>query len=144
MTKENRLRSRFEYLASTLGVVVFVFYWSVIMTFPGFYFVNPLVEQPSRAATLVLLIIGWVSVSTFAPIVLFQFGAGRYRLISVLPYVVAIWPLSIAVAQMERAVTTGQNYVSYLIETPLFVATDLIIPLCLIALWLRLRLHHLD
>lgn len=114
------------------------------MTFPGFYFVNPLVEQPLRAATLVLLIIGWVSISTFAPIVLFQFGAGRYRLISVLPYVVAIWPLSIAVAQIERAVTTGQNYVSYLIETPLFLATDLIIPLTLIALWLRLRLHHLD
>jgi len=57
---------------------------------------------------------------------------------------VAIWPLSIAVAQIERAVTTGQNYVSYLIETPLFLATDLIIPLTLIALWLRLRLHHLD
>jgi hypothetical protein len=41
-------------------------------------------------------------------------------------------------------VTTGQNYLSYLIDTPLFLATDLIIPLALISLWLRLRLHHLD
>ncbi len=144
MTKENRLRSRFEYLASTFGVILFVFYWGVIMTFPSFYFVNPLTEQPLRAAALVLLILGWVSISTLTPIVLFQFGAGRYRVIAALPYVVAIWPLSIAVAQIERVLTTGQNYLSYLIETPLFLATDLIIPLALLSLWLRLRLHHLD
>ena len=144
MTKENRLRSRFEYLASTFGVILFVFYWGVIMTFPSFYFVNPLTEQPMRAAALVLLILGWVSISTLTPIVLFQFGAGRYRVIAALPYVVAIWPLSIGVAQIERVLTTGQNYLSYLIETPLFLATDLIIPLALLSLWLRLRLHHLD
>ena len=144
MTKENRLRSRFEYLASTFGVILFVFYWGVIMTFPSFYFVNRLTEQPLRAAALVLLILGWVSISTLTPIVLFQFGAGRYRVIAALPYVVAIWPLSIAVAQIERVLTTGQNYLSYLIETPLFLATDLIIPLALLSLWLRLRLHHLD
>jgi len=70
MTKENRLRSRFEYLASTFGVVLFAFYWGVIGTFPEFYFVNPFLEEPSRAAALVLLIIGWVSISTFVPIVL--------------------------------------------------------------------------
>lgn len=144
MTRENRLRSRFEYLASTFGVILFALYWGVIMTFPSFYFVNPLTEQPLRAAALFLLIVGWVSISTLAPIVLFQFGAGRYRVIAALPYVVAIWPLSIAVAQIERVVTTGQNYLSYLIETPLFLVTDLIIPLALLSLWLRLRLHHLD
>lgn len=144
MTRENRLRSRFEYLASTFGVILFALYWCVIMTFPSFYFVNPLTEQPLRAAALFLLIVGWVSISTLTPIVLFQFGAGRYRVIAALPYVVAIWPLSIAVAQIERVVTTGQNYLSYLIETPLFLVTDLIIPLALLSLWLRLRLHHLD
>jgi len=144
MTKENRLRSRFEYLASTFGVVLFAFYWGVIGTFPEFYFINPFIEEPSRAAALVLLIIGWVSISTFVPIVLFQFGAGRYRAISVLPYFVGIWPLSIAIAQIERAIVTGQSYITYLVETPLFLVTDLIVPISLLALWLRLRLHHLD
>jgi hypothetical protein len=144
MTKENRLRSRFEYLASTFGVTIFAFYWSVITSFPEFYFVNPNNEEPARAVAIVFLIIGWFSISTLAPIVLFQFGAGKYRTIAALPYVVAVWPVSILVAQIERTVTTGQNYLSYLIDTPLFLATDLIIPLALISLWLRLRLHHLD
>jgi hypothetical protein len=144
MTKENRLRSRFEYLASTFGVTIFAFYWGVITSFPEFYFVNPSNEEPARAVAIVFLIIGWFSISTLAPIVLFQFGAGKYRTIAALPYVVAVWPVSILVAQIERMVTTGQNYLSYLIDTPLFLATDLIIPLALISLWLRLRLHHLD
>jgi hypothetical protein len=144
MTKENRLRSRFEYLASTFGVTIFAFYWGVITSFPEFYFVNPNNEEPARAVAIVFLIIGWFSISTLAPIVLFQFGAGKYRTIAALPYVVAVWPVSILVAQIERIVTTGQNYLSYLIDTPLFLATDLIIPLALISLWLRLRLHHLD
>ncbi len=144
MTKENRLRSRFEYLASTFGVAIFAFYWGVITSFPEFYFVNPNNEEPARAVAIVFLIIGWFSISTLAPIVLFQFGAGKYRTIAALPYVVAVWPVSILVAQIERMVTTGQNYLSYLIDTPLFLATDLIIPLALISLWLRLRLHHLD
>jgi hypothetical protein len=144
MTKENRLRSRFEYLASTFGVTIFAFYWGVITSFPEFYFVNPNNEEPARAVAIVFLIIGWFSISTLAPIVLFQFGAGKYRTIAALPYVVAVWPVSILVAQIERMVTTGQNYLSYLIDTPLFLATDLIIPLALISLWLRLRLHHLD
>jgi hypothetical protein len=144
MTKENRLRSRFEYLASTFGVTIFAFYWGVITSFPEFYFVNPNNEEPARAVAIVFLIIGWFSISTLAPIVLFQFGAGKYRTIAAMPYVVAVWPLSILVAQIERMVTTGQNYLSYLIDTPLFLATDLIIPLALISLWLRLRLHHLD
>jgi hypothetical protein len=144
MTKENRLRSRFEYLASTFGVTIFAFYWGVITSFPEFYFVNPNNEEPARAVAIVFLIIGWFSISTLAPIVLFQFGAGKYRTIAAMPYVVAVWPVSILVAQIERIVTTGQNYLSYLIDTPLFLATDLIIPLALISLWLRLRLHHLD
>ncbi|MEY3383544.1 MAG: hypothetical protein RLZZ212_131, partial [Actinomycetota bacterium] len=33
---------------------------------------------------------------------------------------------------------------TYLVETPLFLVTDLIVPIALLALWLRLRLHHLD
>jgi len=144
MTRENRLRSRFEYLASTFGVTIFAFYWGVITSFPEFYFVNPNNEEPARAVAIVFLIIGWFSISTLAPIVLFQFGAGKYRTIAAMPYVVAVWPVSILVAQIERIVTTGQNYLSYLIDTPLFLATDLIIPLALISLWLRLRLHHLD
>lgn len=145
MSKETRLRSRFEYMASTFGVVVFSIYWGVITTYSQLYLVNPFAQvDPLKMASQVLLVVGWVSISTLAPIVLFQFGSGSYRVIGVLPYAVAIWPVSIFLSQIVNIATTGQSYLSYLIETPLFIATDLVIPIALFSLWLRLRIQHLD
>ena len=132
-------------MASTFGVVVFAIYWGVITTYSSFYLINPFTqEDPVRMASTALLVLGWISISTVAPIVLFQFGSGMYRIISLLPYSVALWPISIFVSQIVNIAQTGQNYLNYLVETPLFIATDLVIPIALFSLWLRLRLDHLD
>lgn len=145
MASNARLRSRFEYMASTFGVVIFALYWGVITTYSEFYLINPFLQtDPLRIASQILLIFGWVSISTVAPIVLFQFGAGTFKIISVLPFAAALWPVSIFISQIVNIVATGQNYLIYLIETPLFLTTDLIIPIALISLWLRLRLSEGD
>ena len=145
MTKQTRLRSRFEYMASTFGVVIFAIYWGVITTYSEFYLVNPFLQQnPILMLSQALLVIGWVSISTVAPIILFQFGSGMSKVIALLPYSVLIWPVSIGISQVINIATTGQNYLRYLIDTPLFLVTDLLIPIALFSLWLRLRLHHLD
>ena len=145
MTRETKLRSRFEYMASAFGVVIFAFYWGVITTYSEFYLVNPFSQtDPWLMISQSLLVLGWLSISTIAPIVLFQFGSGMYRIISLLPYAVAIWPVSIAISQGVAIATTGQNYLNYLIDTPIFLVTDLVIPIVLISLWLRLRLKDLD
>lgn len=145
MATNTRLRSRFEYMASTFGVVIFALYWGVITTYSEFYLINPFIQtDPFKVASQILLILGWVSISTIAPIVLFQFGAGTSRVISLLPYAAGLWPVSIFVSQVVNIISTGQNYLNYLIETPLFLATDLIVPIALISLWLRLRLSELN
>lgn len=145
MNKQTRLRSRFEYMASTFGVVVFAIYWGVIATYSNLYFVNPFEQSdPIKMLSISLLVLGWVSVSTVAPIVLFQFGAGQHRLIALLPYSVLIWPASIAFSQLVNIAQTGQNYLGYLFATPIFLITDMVIPISLFSLWLRLRMHHLD
>lgn len=145
MTRETKLRSRFEYMASTFGIVIFAIYWGVITTFSEFYLINPFTQNsPWLVFSQSLMILGWVSISTVAPILLFQFGSGSYGVISLLPYFVAIWPISIGVSQVVNIALTGQNYLRYLIDTPLFLVTDLVIPIALISLWLRLRLNNLD
>ena len=145
MTREVKLRSRFGYLASTFGVVIFAFYWGVIITYSDFYLVNPFSQaDPLSIASQSLLVLGWISISTLVPIVLFQFGSGAYRIIDLLPYAVAIWPIAIGISQIVTIAKTGQGYLNYLIDTPLFLVTDLIIPMALIALWLRLRTSKLD
>lgn len=145
MNKEKRLRSRFEYMASTFGVVLFALYWGVITTYSSFYLVNPFAQtNPLLMFSQSLLVLGWISISTVAPIVLFQFGSGSHRIIALLPYSAALWPISITISQIINVSITGQNYLSYLIDTPIFLATDLVIPIALLSLWLRLRLHDLD
>lgn len=145
MTRETRLRSRFEYMASTFGVVIFALYWGVITTYSEFYFVNPFAqENPVLVLSQSLLVLGWVSISTLAPIVLFQFGSGRTKAIALLPYSVLLWPISIGISQIISIATTGDNYLGYLIQTPIFLVTDLLIPIALFSLWLRLRLQNLD
>ncbi|MFM1993794.1 MAG: hypothetical protein RL537_483 [Actinomycetota bacterium] len=145
MTKQKRLRSRFEYMASTFGVIIFAIYWGVIATYSEFYFVNPFAQQnPALIVSQALLVLGWVSISTVAPIVLFQFGSGMSKIIALLPYAVLVWPVAIGISQIVNIATTGQDYLRYLIETPIFLVTDLLIPVALFSLWLRLRLHHLD
>lgn len=145
MATNTRLRSRFDYMASTFGVVIFALYWGVITTYSEFYLINPFLQaDPFKVASQILLVLGWVSISTVAPIVLFQFGSGTYKVISILPYAAGLWPVSIFISQIVNIVSTGQNYLSYLIETPLFLTTDLIVPIALISLWLRLRLSELE
>lgn len=145
MNKQTRLRSRFEYMASTFGAVIFAIYWGVIATYSNLYFINPFEQSdPIKMLSISLLVLGWISISTVAPIVLFQFGAGQHRLIALLPYSVLIWPASIAFSQLVNIAQTGQNYLGYLFATPIFLITDMVIPIALFSLWLRLRMHHLD
>lgn len=145
MAKQKRLQNRLEYLASTFALVLVSLYWLVIATYSEFYFVNPFAQtDPIRVAALVLTLIGWISISTLAPTTLLLFGIGKYKAIDFLPFAAGIWPVSILISQLSVTLTTGAGYWQYLIDNPIFLATDFIIPVALVALWLRLRVEHLD
>lgn len=145
MARSKKLQNRLEYLATTFAVVLLSLYWLVIATYSEFYFVNPFAESnPLRVVALSLTLIGWISISTIAPLTLILYGLGRYRAIDALPIAAGIWPISIFISQLSVISQTGVGYWSYLIDYPIFVATDIVIPLALVALWLRFRLEHLD
>lgn len=145
MNNKNKLRSRLDYLANTFALVLLSIYWLVIATYSEFYFVNPFGESSAlRAVSLVLTLLGWISISTLSPLALLLFGLGKYRAIDFLPVTAALWPVSIIFSQIAVTIETGAGYWSYLIDTPIFLATDFIVPLALVALWLRLRVEHLD
>lgn len=145
MNYKNKLRNRLDYLATTFAVVLFSIYWLLIFTYSEFYFVNPFLESsPVRVLSLSLTILGWIAISTLAPVTLLLFGMGKYKAIDFLPIAAAVWPLSIVFSQIVVFLETGAGYWSYLIETPIFLATDFIVPMALVALWLRLRVEHLD
>lgn len=145
MSKPVKLQSRLGYLASTFAWILFALYVFVAATFPGFFFVNPFQEDSGlRVASLIVTMTGWASITLLAPILLLMFGARVYRAIDYLPYAAAAWPISILFSQLTVILETGTGYWSYLIDYPIFVATDILIPIGLIALSIRMRMEHLD
>jgi len=111
----------------------------------GFFFINPF-DQASglRIAALIVTMLGWISIALVAPLLLMLFGARKYKAIDYLPFAAIAWPLSILFSQLTVIIETGVGYWSYLIDYPIFVATDVLIPIGLIALSIRMRMEHLD
>ena len=145
MNNKNKLRNRLDYLATTFAIVLFSLYWLLIFTYSEFYFINPFLESnPFRVLSLLLTVVGWIAISSFAPLSLLLVGMGKSKAIDALPFAAAIWPISIICSQIVVFLETGSGYWAYLIETPVFLATDFIVPMALVALWLRLRIEHLD
>lgn len=145
MKKPIKLQNRLEYLASTFAWVLISLYIFIAATFPGFFFVNPFSETSAlRITALLVTLLGWISIAFVAPILLLLFGARKYRAIDYLPIAAALWPASILFSQITVIIETGSGYWSYLIDYPIFVATDVLIPIGLIALSIRLRMEHLD
>ncbi len=145
MKKPIKMQNRLEYLASTFAWVLLSIYLFVAATFPGFFFINPF-DQASglRIAALIVTMLGWISIALVAPLLLMLFGARKYKAIDYLPLAAIAWPLSILFSQLTVIIETGVGYWSYLIDYPIFVATDVLIPIGLIALSIRMRMEHLD
>lgn len=131
---------RLDYIVGLLGALIMFSFWLVVATFPGFYFFNPLLQEDAlRRFELVLSTIGWISISTLAPITLFIFASGGRRARHFLPVLALIYPISLAISQISSYVQTGSAYLSYLRNFPIFFLTDLILPILILFIWHDLK-----
>lgn len=119
------------------------FYWLVVATYPEFFIFNPLDESwPLRQVSLTLSLIGWVAISTVPAVVLFMYAAGKRSGLKLLPWVAAIWPISVVVNQVLLYIRDGVWYFDYLLNYPIFIATDVLLPVLLVVLWKELHEYH--
>ncbi len=134
--------TRLDYVVALLSCMIFLTFWLVIATFPNFYFVNPQNQvDPLRRFELVLSTIGWISISTLAPIVLMVYSFGDHGAIRLLPLTALIWPSSLVIAQVTSYVQTGYFYFEYLSNFPILIYTDIILPLLIMIIWFDLKSH---
>ncbi len=119
------------------------FYWLVVASYPQFFIFNPFDETwILRQAALILSLIGWVAISTVPSVVLFIYAAGSNRGLKLLPIVATIWPLSVIVNQVLLYIRDQTWYFDYLINYPIFIATDILLPALLFVLWRELHEYH--
>ncbi len=139
MVRQPRL-TQVDYIASLIGGLILIVFWLIVATLPDFFFINPQGEASQlRRAELVLSTIGWVLISTGAPIALFLFSGGFHGARKLLPIMALWWPVSLIISQVTIYVLDGAFYLDYLIKFPIFIFTDLVLPVFLLFLWHDLK-----
>lgn len=136
------LLNRLEYIVGLLGAMILIVFWLVIATFPSFFFFNPIgTANTLRRVELVFSTVGWILISTGAPLVLFSYSFGKASLLKLLPLTALVYPLSLLVSQVTIYAQTGSTYISYLTHFPIFIFTDLLLPILILVIWRDLRNH---
>ncbi len=136
----SRRLHRLDYIVGLLGAVILIVFWLVVATFPSFFFFNPLGdENVLRRFELVLSTIGWIGTSTIAPFLLFLYASGVKRARNFLPCTAILYPVSLALSQLTIYVQTGSSYISYLHNFPIFIFTDVLLPILIIMIWHDLK-----
>lgn len=138
---QRELRSHtLRYLLVTFGVFTSAFFWLVVATFPNFYLFNPLANpSPVRAVLLTAMMLAWLALSCGPVLIFGALAAGNDKPLRWLPAVALAWPLLLLVNHVSLAVVEHRWYTGYLIQYPVFVATDILLPLLLVAVWWELN-----
>lgn len=122
------------------AAMTFVIYWLMVLTYQEFFLFNPSdAADPWRQATLWLALVGWILAAVGSPLAMLGIAAGSRVALAVLPVTALWWPVSIVLAQISAYAVTGQTYLDYLFETPIFVVTDIALPILLMLKWGNVR-----
>ena len=139
MQRVKRL-SQVDYVVGIMGAMMLIVYWLIVATLPDFFFVSPTGEASQlRRAELILSTIGWLLASTGAPIALFLYASGFHRARNFLIYAALVWPVSLIISQCTVYILDGKFYLEYLVKYPIFIFTDLVLPIFILFLWHDLR-----
>jgi hypothetical protein len=123
-----------------IGVFIALLVSSVVLTFPRFFLFNPLAEGDGlRAFELTVSSFGWMILLVGPVVILIRYASGYSNLISFLPFVALLWPLSLIVSHVTLYLQKGLWYTGYLIQYPIFIVTDILLPIFLLYLWDILR-----
>jgi hypothetical protein len=139
MERVKRL-SQVDYVIGVMGGMMLIVYWLIVATLPDFFFVSPTGEASQlRRAELILSTIGWILASTGAPFALFLYASGYHGARKFLPYTALVWPVSLIISQLTVYILDGSFYLEYLAKFPIFIYTDLVLPIFILFLWHDLR-----
>lgn len=139
MDSAKRLQ-RLDYIFKLVAFSIFIIFWLVVLTFPSFFFFNPL-NEPNMVRRIELLFstFGWICLSTFVPLVLFVFAEGLRKARNLVPILGLIYPASLIISQITIYIQTGSPYLSYLFDFPIFIFTDIALPILVVFIWHDLK-----
>lgn len=122
------------------ALMVFIIYWLMIFTYPNFFIFRPN-EEPEliRQLALWLCLIGWLLAAIATPMLLFAASGGNKISLRFIPVTAMWWPASLIFSQLTIIYLTGESYLNYLVDYPIFLITDIAIPLLVMWKWSQIR-----
>jgi hypothetical protein len=136
---------RLDDVVGLFGALILIVFWLVVATFPAFFLFNPFKQSDViRRFELALSTLGWLGISTVVPFLLFLYASGKTNFRKYLLFFALIYPLSLVTSQITVWIRDGSPYLSYLVNFPIFIFTDLLLPIMLIFLWHDLKEKQLD
>ena len=122
------------------AVMVFVIYLLTIVTYQEFFLFDPASgESLARDISLWICLVGWISATFLSPLSILGIAHGDKTSLRLMPYLVLLWPISIIIAQITVFAETGVAYIDYLFNFPVFVITDIALPIFLMVKWNNVR-----
>ena len=122
------------------SIMIFVIYLFMILTYNDFFLFNPSSgDSVARDISLWICFAGWVSATFLSPLSIWAIASGNLIALRLMPYLVLLWPLSIIIAQSTVYAETGVAYIDYLFNYPVFVITDIALPIFLMVKWNNVR-----
>ncbi len=127
-------------VVATFGLFISAMFWLVIATYPSFFLFNPYANgDVVRSIALTLTGLGWILIANGPAIILGLFATGRTKVVKWLPIIALVWPSSLIINHISLFIQEGRWYTGYLADYPIFIATDVLLPLLLIVVWLELK-----
>lgn len=143
LAKHSKPALRSAFIA--FSIFLLVFYWMVVATYPEFFIFNPFEESwIPRQITLLISLVGWLVISIAPTAILVSYALGHSGGIRYLPLVALGWPGSVVINQLLLFARDGVWYLDYLINFPIFIVTDIVLPALLIALYFDLQVKPGD
>jgi hypothetical protein len=131
---------RLDYVVGLLGVLILIAFWLVVATFPAFFLFNPFKQSDMlRRFELALSTFGWLGISTAVPFLLFLYASGKTKSRKYLLFFALVYPVSLVASQITVWIRDGSPYLSYLVNFPIFIFTDLLLPILVVVLWRDLK-----
>ena len=133
-----------EGLLLVVGIFGFLTFGATILTYPEFFLFNPFDSiDPIRRIFLSLTTLGWIT-TLLGPLVLLALHAvGISKRLHWLDILALAWPLSLILNHVALFIQTHKLFIGYLTVYPIFIITDIALPLMyvMIARYLNHKKH---
>lgn len=127
-------------VVASFGIFVSALFWLVVATYPSFFLFNPFAETDAlRSSVLTFSTVGWVLISVGPAILFTLYALGYARVLRLIPLIALLWPIALLINHVSLFIQKGEWFTGYLLDYPIFIATDILLPVLLMAVWAELR-----